>query len=103
MRERRETEEKFVEEGEKKRRRTGEKRYKEKVNKKVDGQRKRKPEKKHKGERLQMGRLRDKREKKKGRATGGILTEVKLAIKEKRQENGEEEGRMERKVHIGNK
>jgi hypothetical protein len=48
--ERRETEEKFLEEGEKKRRRTGEKRYKEKVKKKVDGQRKRKPEKKYKGE-----------------------------------------------------
>jgi hypothetical protein len=46
----RETEETFLEEGEKKRIRTGEKRYKEKVNKKVDGQRKRKPEKKHKGE-----------------------------------------------------
>jgi hypothetical protein len=45
-----ETEETFLEEGEKKRRRTGEKRYKEKVNKKVDGQRKRKQEKKHKGE-----------------------------------------------------
>jgi hypothetical protein len=40
-----------------------------------------------------------KREKKKGRATGGIITGVKLRIKEK----GEEEGCMERKVHIGNK
>jgi hypothetical protein len=28
---------------------------------------------------------------------------VKLGIKEKRQEKGEEEGYMERKVHIGNK
>jgi hypothetical protein len=28
---------------------------------------------------------------------------VNLGIKEKRQENGEEEGCMERKVHIGNK
>jgi hypothetical protein len=28
---------------------------------------------------------------------------VKLGIKEKRQEKGEEEGCMERKVHIGNK
>jgi hypothetical protein len=46
--ERRETEEKFLEEGEKKRRGTGEKRYKEQMNKKIDGQRKRKPEKKHK-------------------------------------------------------
>jgi hypothetical protein len=35
-------------------------------------------------ERAQMGR--DKREKKKGRATGGIITGVKLGIKEKRQE-----------------
>jgi hypothetical protein len=45
-----ETEEKFLEEGEKKRRLTDAKRYKEKLNKKVDGQRKRKSEKKHKGE-----------------------------------------------------
>jgi hypothetical protein len=36
---REETEETFLEEGEKKRRRTGKKRYKEKVNKNVDGQR----------------------------------------------------------------
>jgi hypothetical protein len=28
---------------------------------------------------------------------------VKLGIKEKQQEKGEEEGCMERKVHIGNK
>jgi hypothetical protein len=35
-----------------------------------------------------------KREKKKGRATGGIITGVKVGIKEK----GEEEGCMERKV-----
>jgi hypothetical protein len=45
--ERGETEEKFLEEGEK-RRRTDEKKCKEKVNKKVDGQRKRTLEKKHK-------------------------------------------------------
>jgi hypothetical protein len=32
-----------------------------------------------------------KRGKKKGRATGGIITTVKLGIKEKRQEKGEEE------------
>jgi hypothetical protein len=38
-----------------------------------------------------------KREKKRGRATGGIITGVKLGIKEKRQEKGEEEGCMERK------
>jgi hypothetical protein len=44
-----------------------------------------------------------KNEKKKGRTTGGIITKVKLGIKEKRQEKGEEEGCMERKVHIGNK
>jgi hypothetical protein len=43
-----------------------------------------------------------KKEKKKGRATGGMITGVKLGIKEKRQEK-EEEGCMERKVHIGNK
>jgi hypothetical protein len=41
-----------------------------------------------------------KREKKKGRVTGGIITGVKLGIKEKRQENGEEEGCMERKFTI---
>jgi hypothetical protein len=44
-----------------------------------------------------------KREKKKGRATRGIITGVKLGIKEKRQEKGEDEGCMERKVYIGNK
>jgi hypothetical protein len=74
------------------------------VNKKVYGQRKRKPEKKHKGEssygRVQMERSRGKKEKKKGRVTGGIITGVKLGIKEKRQENGEEEGCMERKFTI---
>jgi hypothetical protein len=42
-------------------------------------------------------------EKKKRRTTGGIITAVKLGIKEKRQETAEEEGCMERKVHIGNK
>jgi hypothetical protein len=40
---------------------------------------------------------------KKGRTSGRIITEVKLGIKEKRQEKGKEEGCMERKVHIGNK
>jgi hypothetical protein len=40
-----------------------------------------------------------KREKKEGRSTEGIITEVKLGIQEKR----EEEGCMERKVHIDNK
>jgi hypothetical protein len=64
MREKR-AEEKFLEEGEKKRRRTGEKRYKEKVNKKVDGQRKRKLEKKYKGE----SQYRRKERKEKGKAT----------------------------------
>jgi hypothetical protein len=43
-----------------------------------------------------------KREKKKERSTGGIITGVKLGVKEKRQEKGEK-GRMERKVHRGNK
>jgi hypothetical protein len=79
------------------------------VNKKVDGQRKRKPEKKHKREshyrnsRYKWEGQGAKREKKKGRATGGIITGVKLGIKEKRQEKGKEEGCMERNVHIGNK
>jgi hypothetical protein len=36
---------------------------------------------------------------KKGRTSGRIITEVKLGIKEKRQEKGKEEGCMERKVH----
>jgi hypothetical protein len=102
-----ETEEKCLKVGEKKRRRTGEKRYKKKVNKKVDGQRKRKPEKKHEGESLfrksTNGKIKGQKGKKKGRATGGIITGVKLGIKEKRQEKGEEEECMERKVHIGNK
>jgi hypothetical protein len=40
-----------------------------------------------------------KKEKKKERATGEIITEVKLWIREKRKEKGEEEGCMERKVH----
>jgi hypothetical protein len=71
------------------------------VNKKVDGQREQKPEKKHNGE--SRYRRSTKGEKKKGRATGGIITGMKLGIKEKRQEKGEEEGCMERKVHIGNK
>jgi hypothetical protein len=44
-----------------------------------------------------------KREKKKKKATEGIITGVKLGIEEKRQEKGEEEGCMERKGHIGNK
>jgi hypothetical protein len=43
-----------------------------------------------------------KREEKKGRATGGIITGVKLGIKEKRQEKGEEGTCMERKVNIRN-
>jgi hypothetical protein len=43
--------------------------------------------------RVEMGMSRGKREKKKGRATGEIITGVKLAIKEKRQEMGEKEGR----------
>jgi hypothetical protein len=38
-----------------------------------------------------------KSDKKKGRATGGIMAGVKLGIKEKRQEKGEEVGSMEEK------
>jgi hypothetical protein len=80
-----------------------EKRYKEKVNKKVDGQRKRKPEKKYKGEsryrKTTNGEVEGQKKKKKGRTTGGIITGVKLGIKEK----GEEEGCVKRKIHIGNK
>jgi hypothetical protein len=40
------------------------------------------------------------RENKKGRANGGIIIGVKLGIKEKRQEKGEEEECMERKYTI---
>jgi hypothetical protein len=58
------------------------------VNKKVDGERKRKP-REYKWERQGV-----QREKKK-RTTGGIITAVKLGIKEKRQETAEEEGCME--------
>jgi hypothetical protein len=55
-------------------------------------------------EKVQMGRsLRGKRKENKGKATGAITAVVKLGIKEKQQEKGEEEGCMERKVHIGNK
>jgi hypothetical protein len=41
-----------------------------------------------------------KREKKKGRATGGIITRTKLGIKEKSQERGEEEGRRETSILV---
>jgi hypothetical protein len=44
-----------------------------------------------------------KREKKKGRDAKEIITGLKLRIKEKRQEKGEEEGCMEINVHTGNK
>jgi hypothetical protein len=44
-----------------------------------------------------------KREKRKREELPRIITGVKLGIKEKRQEKGEEEGCMKRKVHIGNK
>jgi hypothetical protein len=54
-------------------------------------------------ERVQMGRSRGKKKKRKGESYRGITIGVKLGIKEKRQEKGEEEGCMERKVHIGNK
>jgi hypothetical protein len=86
--ERRQTEEKFLEEGDKNRRLTVEKRFKEKVNKKVDGQRKQKSEKKHKEE----SRYR--------KSTNGKITEQK---EKRKREEGEEEGCMETKVHIGNK
>jgi hypothetical protein len=70
------------------------------VNKKVDGQRKQQ-ERKKKGwdVRVHIGQW-AKREKKKGRVTGGIMTGIKLGIQEKRQGKGEEEGCMERKVDI---
>jgi hypothetical protein len=70
---------------------------------KESGNRKRSTKGKVATERVQMGSSRHKKEKKKGRATGGIIKRVKLWIKEKRQEKREEEGCMEIKVHIGNK
>jgi hypothetical protein len=54
-------------------------------------------------ERVQMGRSRGKKRKEKEKSCRGIITGVKLGIKEKRQENGEEEGCIERNVHIGNR
>jgi hypothetical protein len=50
-----------------------------------------------------MGRSRGNKRKEKGKSCRGIITGVKLGIKEKRQENGEEEGCMERNVRIGNR
>jgi hypothetical protein len=70
---------------------------------KENGNRKKSTKGKVATERVQMGRSRGKREKKNGRATERIITAVKLGIKEKREEKGEEEGCMERKVHVGNK
>jgi hypothetical protein len=43
-----------------------------------------------------------KRERKRGRAAGGIITGVTLGIEEKRKKRGVEEGYMERNVHIDN-
>jgi hypothetical protein len=54
-------------------------------------------------ERVQMARSRGKKKKEKGKSYRGIIRGLKLGIKEKRQEKGEEEICMERKVHIGNK
>jgi hypothetical protein len=68
---------------------------------KENGNRKRSAKGKVAIERVQIRKV--KKRKKKGRTTGGIITGVKLGIKEKRQGKGEEEGYMERKVHIGNK
>jgi hypothetical protein len=68
------------------------------MDKEKNGNQKRSTKGKVATERLQWEDEGAKREKKKGRATGGIITGVKLGIKEKRQEKGEEEGCMERKV-----
>jgi hypothetical protein len=87
----------------------GEKRYKEKVNKKVDGQRKRKPEEKHKRESCyrkstyKWKRQGAKREKKKERATGGIITEVKLGTERKATRKGRRRRMHGKKAHIDNK
>jgi hypothetical protein len=43
-----------------------------------------------------------KRERKRARAAGGIITGVKLVIEEKRKEKGVEEGCLERNLQIGN-
>jgi hypothetical protein len=69
---------------------------------KENGYRKRSTKGKVATERVQMGKSGAKRENKKGALPGGIIRGVKLRIKEKRPEKGEE-GCMERKVHIDNK
>jgi hypothetical protein len=97
------TEETFLEEGEKKRRREDEpvrkgkgKRWTKKTDIGKEAQRGKSPPKEYKWE--SQGA---KKRKEKGKATGGIITGVKLGIKEKRPEKGEE-GCMERKVRIDN-
>jgi hypothetical protein len=70
---------------------------------KENGNRKRSTKGKVATKRVQMGRLRGKKRKVKGKSYLGIITGVNLGIKEKRQEKGEKTGCMERKVHIGNK
>jgi hypothetical protein len=79
------------------------------VNKKVDGQRKRKPEEKHKREKLppkeylKWKRQGAKRENKEGRATGGIITEVKLGTERKATRKGRRRRMRGKKAHIDNK
>jgi hypothetical protein len=68
---------------------------------KENGNRKRNTKGKVATERVQMGRSRGKKRKEKGRATGGIITGVKLGIKEMRRR--EKKDAWRRKVHIGNK
>jgi hypothetical protein len=60
---------------------------------KLNGNRERSTKGKVATERVQMGRSRTKKEKKKGTATAGIITGVKLGIKEKRHEKREEVGK----------
>jgi hypothetical protein len=97
------TEETFLEEGDKRRRRTGEKKYKENVNKKIDGQKKIETGKEAQREscyrKSTNGKVKGQKENKKRNSYRWIITEVKFGIKEMRQE----EGCIERKVHIGNK
>jgi hypothetical protein len=56
--------------------------------------------KKRPGKEAQRVKSLPKESKWEGRATGGIITGVKLGIKEKRQKKGEEKGCMERKVYM---
>jgi hypothetical protein len=71
---------------------------------KENGNRKRSTKGKVATERVQMERSRDKKRKEKGKSYWGNNNSGEIRdLKKKRQDKGEEEGSMERKVHICNK